>query len=212
MGHDLVRPITPFHFFFFFRTLPLSSFWTSRGYRCRPFSPPQFLPSFVFALSASQYVHKKKSQRIYTSMHSAGLELTKLTYTRLEDNLIRHRGDRLIPARPWQNYPFLKNCRPHPTRSITFSYDSPGPSRHVDIIDRPHSVLTIGPWQFLVDSVSCCYVVVCDRPYRPTRPRLHFTQSPMYERYVPGAGAVRVIDAVVVKLVQNVVSPEDFKI
>ena len=28
-------------------------------------------------------------------MHSRGLELTKLTYTRLEDNLIRHRGDRL---------------------------------------------------------------------------------------------------------------------
>ena len=29
-------------------------------------------------------------------MHSAGLELTKLTYyTRLEYNLIRHRGDRL---------------------------------------------------------------------------------------------------------------------
>ena len=28
-------------------------------------------------------------------MHSAGLELAKLTYTRLEDNLIRHRGDRL---------------------------------------------------------------------------------------------------------------------
>ena len=29
-------------------------------------------------------------------MHSAGLELTKMTYTRLEDNLIRHRGDRLL--------------------------------------------------------------------------------------------------------------------
>ena len=29
-------------------------------------------------------------------MHSAGLELTKLTYTRLEDNLIRHRGDRYM--------------------------------------------------------------------------------------------------------------------
>ena len=29
-------------------------------------------------------------------MHSAGLELTKLTYIRLEDNLIRHRGDRYI--------------------------------------------------------------------------------------------------------------------
>ena len=26
-------------------------------------------------------------------MHSGGLELAKLTYTRLEDNLIRHRGD-----------------------------------------------------------------------------------------------------------------------
>ena len=28
-------------------------------------------------------------------MHSAGLELTKLTYTRPKDNLIRHRGDRI---------------------------------------------------------------------------------------------------------------------
>ena len=81
-------------------------------------SPPRFLPSIfiahrvqqshcssivhrallthALALSASQFGHKKKSQRIYTSMHSAGLELTKLTYTRLEDNLIRHRGDRLF--------------------------------------------------------------------------------------------------------------------
>ena len=79
-------------------------------------SPPRFLPSIfiahrvqqshcssivhrvllthALALSASQIVRKKKSQRIYTSTHSAGLELTKLTYTRLEDNLIRHRGDR----------------------------------------------------------------------------------------------------------------------
>ena len=29
-------------------------------------------------------------------MHSVGLELTKLTYTRLEDNLIRHGGDRIL--------------------------------------------------------------------------------------------------------------------
>ena len=29
-------------------------------------------------------------------MHSGGFELTNLTYTRLEDNLIRHRGNRLI--------------------------------------------------------------------------------------------------------------------
>ena len=53
------------------------------------------LLTHALALSASQFVHKKKSQRIYTSMHSAGLELTKLTYTRLEDNLIRHRCDSL---------------------------------------------------------------------------------------------------------------------
>ena len=51
------------------------------------------LLTHALALSVSHFVHKKKSQRIYTSMHSAGLELTKLTYTRLEDNLIRHRGD-----------------------------------------------------------------------------------------------------------------------
>ena len=84
-------------------------------------SPPRFLPSsfiahrvqqshcssivhrvlltHALALSASQFAHKKKSQRIYTSMPSAGLELTKLTYyTRLEGNLIRRRGDRYIES------------------------------------------------------------------------------------------------------------------
>ena len=34
-------------------------------------------------------------------MHSAGLELTKLTYTKLEDNLIRHRGDRALLLLLW---------------------------------------------------------------------------------------------------------------
>ena len=29
-------------------------------------------------------------------MHSGVFELTKLTYTRLEDNLIRHRGDQFF--------------------------------------------------------------------------------------------------------------------
>ena len=74
--------------------------------------PPRFLPSIfiahrvqqshcssivhrvllthALAFSASQFVHRKKSPRIYTNMHSGGFELTKLTYTRLEDNLIRH--------------------------------------------------------------------------------------------------------------------------
>ena len=77
-------------------------------------SPPWFSPSIFIAhrvqrfhcwsilltlalsLSASQFVHKKKSSRVYASMHSGRFELTKPTYTRLEDNLIRHRGDRLI--------------------------------------------------------------------------------------------------------------------
>ena len=108
-------PSCSLFFLFFFHTHLLSSFWTSRGHRCRPFFP-RFLTSIfithrvqqshcslifhrgllthALALSASQFVHKKKSQRIYSSMRSAGLELTKLTYTRLEDNLIRHRGDR----------------------------------------------------------------------------------------------------------------------
>ena len=101
--------------FFVFFTHLLSSFWTSRGHRCRPFSP-RLLPSIniahrvqqsqcssifhrvllthALALSASQFVHNKKSPRICAIMHSGGFELTKLTYTRLEDNLIRHRGDR----------------------------------------------------------------------------------------------------------------------
>ena len=82
-------------------------------------SPPRFLPSIfiahrvqqshcssifhrvllthALALSISKFVHKKKSQRFYASMHSAGLEMTKLTYARLEDSLIRHPGDRINP-------------------------------------------------------------------------------------------------------------------
>ena len=108
----------PGHFFFFshFYFLPASGQAVVTG--VVP-SPPQFLSSIfiahrvqqshcssvfhrvllthALALSASQFKRKKKSQPIYLSMHSAGLELTKLTYTRLEDNLIRRRGDR----RPW---------------------------------------------------------------------------------------------------------------
>ena len=49
----------------------------------------------ALALPASQFVHKKKSPRMYTtSMHSGGSNSQSWsTYTRLEDNLIRHRGD-----------------------------------------------------------------------------------------------------------------------
>ena len=56
------------------------------------------LLTHALAPSAGQLVQKKESPRIYTSMHSGGFELTKLTYTRLEDNLIRHRGDPLYPG------------------------------------------------------------------------------------------------------------------
>ena len=79
-------------------------------------APPRFMPSIfiahriqqshcssifhrvflthALALSASQLVIKKKILRIYTSMHLGGLKLTKMTYTRLDDNLICHWGDR----------------------------------------------------------------------------------------------------------------------
>ena len=54
------------------------------------------LISHALALSVSQLAHKKKSLRIYTSMHSGRFELTKLAYARLDNNLTRHRGDRSL--------------------------------------------------------------------------------------------------------------------
>ena len=103
-------------FFFFFAHFNFSDSGQAMVTGIIP-SPPRFLPSIfiahrvqqshcpsivhrvllthALALSASQIVHKEKSQRNYTRMPSAGLELTNLTYTRLEDNLIRHRGDRV---------------------------------------------------------------------------------------------------------------------
>ena len=42
-------------------------------------------------------------------MHSGGFELTKLIYTRLEDNLIRHRGGRLsMPDVSWSHHRIRK--------------------------------------------------------------------------------------------------------
>ena len=108
-------------FFFSFQhfRFPVSGQAVVTQHRCRPF-PPRFLPlllithrvqqshcssiihrvllTHALALSASQFVRKMRSLRIYTSVHSGGLELTKPTYTRLEDNLIRHRGDRHMVA------------------------------------------------------------------------------------------------------------------
>ena len=92
-----------FHVYVFF-TLLLSSFWTSRGHRCRPFSPPcsslHFFSRIGFSNPPSRRVFKsslsnsrspafrklicdqKKSLLFYKSMHSEGLDLTNLTCTR----------------------------------------------------------------------------------------------------------------------------------
>ena len=45
-------------------------------------------------------------------MHSAGLELTKLTYTKLGDNLIRHRGDRQATIPPLRPHAWIYGVHP----------------------------------------------------------------------------------------------------
>ena len=79
----------------------LPSFFIAHGvqqshYDCLSIFHRVLLTHALLALSASQFAHKKKYPRISTSMHSGGFKLTTLTYTRLVDNLIRHRGDRQI--------------------------------------------------------------------------------------------------------------------
>ena len=109
-------------FFFLHKHVPFSASGQAVVTGVVP-SPPRLLPSILIAhrvqqshcsstfhlvllthalaLSARQFVGKKKSPRIYTSMHSRGVEITELNYTRLEDNLTRHRGDRLTYITPW---------------------------------------------------------------------------------------------------------------
>ena len=98
---------------FFVFTRLLSGFRTSRGHRCRPSSPPRFssliLPRIGFssptarrfsssvANPRSRAFHKLicAPEEVRTKSYASGFELTKLTYyTRLEDNLVLHRGDR----------------------------------------------------------------------------------------------------------------------
>ena len=54
------------------------------------------LLTHALALFASQFVHTKKTPRVYTSIYALGGIRSHETdlYTTLEDNLIRHRGDR----------------------------------------------------------------------------------------------------------------------
>ena len=44
-----------FFFFYFFHTLLLPSFWTSRGHRCRRFSPHGSCPKFLSCIGFSNY-------------------------------------------------------------------------------------------------------------------------------------------------------------
>ena len=88
-------------FFSFFVSLLLSTFSTSCGLRCRPFSPPgtclQFLWRIRFSITTARRLSsnvansrtrafresiyaQEKSPRIYTTIHSGGLELTQLAY------------------------------------------------------------------------------------------------------------------------------------
>ena len=140
--------------FCIFFSFLLFSFWTSRGHTGVVPSSPRVLPSIfiahnvqqshcwsifhrvllthALALSASQFVHKKKSQRVYyTSMPSAGLELTKLTDhqvyipgSRTEDNnnLIRHRGDRLIKTSE-PPYTIYLHKRQHPSTGHPIAFE-----------------------------------------------------------------------------------------
>ena len=78
------------------------------------------LLAHALALSASQFVRKKKSPRIYTSMHSGGFELTKLACTKLEDNLLLVAGLSVTPCVS------IFSCRPVydtvPLSTIVFSF------------------------------------------------------------------------------------------
>ena len=80
-------------------------------------SPARYVPSFLSRIGFSIPTARRLSSNVansrfrafresicaqekvptnFTSMHSGGLELTKLTYNRDEDNQLRHRGDRLF--------------------------------------------------------------------------------------------------------------------
>ena len=99
----------------FFHTHLLSSFWTSRGHRCRSFFPPLHAYKIYCAWGSANPLLVDFSSRVANVRSRAfrksicaqekvptniydfalrGFELTKLTYTRLEDNLIRHLDDR----------------------------------------------------------------------------------------------------------------------
>ena len=98
--------------------------WSQVSSLLPPVSCLQFLSRIGFSMpTACQFFHRvllshalapsvrtKKSPRIYTSMHSGAFELRKPTYTRLDDNLINHRGD-IYSSKAWRT-----RTPPHPIR------------------------------------------------------------------------------------------------
>ena len=146
-------------------------------------SPPRFLPSIfiahrvqqshcssifhrvlltrALAFSASQFVRKKKSPRFYTNMHSGGFELMKLTCTRLEDNLVRRRGDRqyitgimcschsdvhrLYRIDRWHFSHTSRSCRMAIHCYAATAHHLTFPGRHPPSKEEPHKSPTIKP-------------------------------------------------------------------
>ena len=97
-------------------------------------SPPRFLPIIFYRVQGStiplpvdfsssvafsrsrafckSICAQEKVPTNLTSVNTKGLEPTRLAYTRLEDNLIRHRGDRQLcnpPVRPFKPLPSLNS-------------------------------------------------------------------------------------------------------
>ena len=102
---------------FFFLTLLLSSFWTSRGHRCRPFFPPVLAFNFLSRIGFSNPTASRFSssvansrsrafrksicaqEKVPTNLYEYALcgartHETDLCCTRLQYNVVRHRGDR----------------------------------------------------------------------------------------------------------------------
>ena len=88
------------HFYFF-------SLWTSCGLRCRPFSPPpgtclQFLSCIGFSIPTARRLPSNltlsRFPRVNLCTRKSPYEFIRVCSRGHEDNLLRHRGDRLYRA------------------------------------------------------------------------------------------------------------------
>ena len=133
------------------------------------------LLTHALALSASHFVHKKKSPRIYTSVHSGGFELTKLTYTRLEDNLIRHQGDHCTYPSTLITTRFFSTRVPpgmYQVPNVSTSLIVPGyipGTRPSKVLDVPRYINTRYPSKHVLDCVQFFSIFVFQDPFVPCR-------------------------------------------